>query len=215
MASSSRIYRIFAGTPVTGLLGITLLGIGSSGTPGARHRLVYPDATSFPPITYYTNPDRVLNMDNDVLRHPLTLLTRTIGSTRLTRFERLTEDVVVTELWFATQNQAAMPASQFRMLYEYLLNPPPFSATAPTYIQYEPRSRNDRVFNVQLVSLGVGTIDVGDGTDAFDVVELIGPGGVFAGGGVMNALDSIEEQQTGLIDRGVALRLRIVSEITS
>jgi hypothetical protein len=215
MATSSRIYKIFQGTPVTDALAITLLGIGSAGTPGAKHILTHPDDDNFPPITYHTNPDRVLNMDNNALRHPVTTLTRTIGSTRLTRFERLLEDVIVTELWFAPKGKAAMPASQWRMIYEYLDNPPPFSATTPEYIQYQPQSKNSRTFNVQFVSFGTGSVDVGDGTDAFDVLEVKGPGGVFNGGDIANALDSIEEQSTGLIDRGVALRMRLISEVTS
>ena len=47
---------------------------------------------------------------------------------------------------------------------------------------------------------------------SFDVVDLRDPGGLTDSGSIENAVDGLNTLPTGLIDREVRLRMRIISE---
>ena len=172
---------------------VVFLGIGSAGDPDACRRLVFPASVTplLPPIVYSIanvcrNPDRTFNLDNAVLPHPITEAVRTLGSTRVIRFEEQEEDVIVTEQWVGSQRQLAMTTALWRQFYEYLINAKLIPSIGPDFIQWEPRDRTDRIYNVELLSLSVGG---GEGERRFDVVDLKDDGG----GEIQNALDSLSQ----------------------
>lgn len=193
---------------------VEFFGIGSAGDPAAARRLTFPANVSplLAPIVYAIaglncNPTRSFNIDNAVLPHPITEAVLTLGSTRVVRFEEQDEDVIVTEVWQGSDSDAAMTTALFRQFYEYLINAKLIPASGVLgFIQWEPRDRNDRVYNVELLSLEVGG---GGRENRFDVLDLRQPGG----GEISNSLDSINPVPTGLIDREVRLRMRIIDEV--
>lgn len=192
---------------------VTFLGIGSAGDPTACRRLVFPANISplLAPIVYAigascANPDRTFNLDNSVLPHPITEKVRTLGTTKVVRFEEQDEDVIVTEVWEGSDTDLRMTSALFRMFYEYLINAKLVPSIGPDFITWEPRDRTDRIYNVELLSLEVGG---GGGEQRFDVVDLRDPGG----SEIQTATDPINLTPTGLIDREVRLRMRIISEV--
>lgn len=196
---------------------VTFLGIGSEGDAGACRRLVFPASVTplLPPIVYSIvgickNPDRTLNLDNAVLPHPITEAVRTLGSTRVVRFEEQDEDVIVTEIWEGSQRLLSMTTALFRQFYEYLINAKLIPSIGPDFIRWEPRDRTDRIYNVELLSLSVGG---GSDEKRFDVVDLKDAGGLAGGGTIENALDGLNPVLTGVVDREVELRMRIISEV--
>lgn len=208
---------INAGPPVLDEEEVTFLGIGSEGDPTACRRLVFPAnvSTLLAPIVYSVaglcaNPDRTFNLDNDVLPHPITSAVRTIGSTRVVRFEERQEDVIVTEVWEASNTRFRMTTALFRMFYEYLDNADLIPSGGPDFITWEPRDRTERVYNIEMLSLSVGG---GEGEQRFDVVDFRDAGGLNNGGDIANALDNLNLTPTGIVDRNVELRMRIVSEV--
>ncbi len=216
MANSLIIYQ--QGVPIVIEAFPVFIGTGSEGTPGACRRLVFPPALSplLAPIIYQTsaagsclNPTRTFNFDKSPLFHPITRTQLTIGSTRDLRFTTAIEDVIVTELWDGSDQESSMPTSFFRLLYEYLINSPPFVDGQTNFIVWEPRDRSTTIYNVSLLSLTVGGAQ--DET-RFDIVDLRDPGGLTDGGNIENAVDSLNTLPTGLIDREVRLRMRIISE---
>ena len=208
------------GEPVVVEPAITFIGTGSEGDPKACRRLVFPSTVSplLAPIVYEIttlglcmNPDRTLNFDKEPMFHPITRSVLTLGSRRDVRFETQAEDVIVVEIWDGDDNRSPMPTSLFRLFYEYLINSPDFTTGQTDFIQWEPRDRTDRVYNVNMLSLTVGGGE--EGEQPFDVKDLRTPGGVNDGGTIQNALDALSTQPTGLIDREIRLRMRIISEV--
>ncbi len=207
------------GDPVVVEPAITFIGTGSEGDPDACRRLVFPPAISplLAPVVYEItnlgvcmNPDRTLNFDKEPLFHPITRSVLTLGSRRDVRFEEQAEDVIVTEIWDGDDSRSPMPTSLFRLFYEYLINTPPFTTGQTDFIIWEPRDRTTRTYNVNILSLSVGG---GEGEQRFDVKDLRTPGGVNNGGTIQNALDALNTLPTGLIDREIRLRMRIISEV--
>ena len=202
------------GVPVVAEDEVEFFGVGSAGDPTACRRLTFPANVSplLAPIVYAIdgkccNPSRSFNIDNAVMPHPLTAAVRTIGSTRVVRFEEQDEDVIVTETWEGGDTDAAMTTALFRQFYEYLINAkliPPSGVLG--FIQWEPRDRTDKVYNVELLSLEAGG---GGPEQRFDILDLRQPGGTE----ISNSLDSINPVPTGLVDREVRLRMRIISEV--
>ncbi len=196
---------------------VIFLGIGSAGDVDACRRLVFPTNVSplLAPIVYSikglcANPDRTFNLDNAVLPHPITNKVLTIGSSRVIRFEELVPDVIVTELWEGGEGEAAMTTALFRQFYEYLINAPLFDPAQIDFITWEPRDRTARIYNVELLSLSAGG---GAGESRFDVKDLRDAGGLEFGGSIENALDGLNALPTGIVDREVRLRMRIISEV--
>jgi hypothetical protein len=210
------------GDPVVVEDAITFIGTGSEGDQNACRRLVFPATISplLAPIVYAIessgvciNPDRTLNFDKNPLFHPITSTVRTIGATRVVRFEEVEEDVIVTELWEGGDARSPFPTSFFRLLYEYLINAPPFTTGQTDFIVWEPRDRTDRTYQVELLSLSIGG---GQGETRFDVKDLRTPGGLndsLFPGTIANALDDLNTLPTGLIDRECRLRMRIIAEV--
>lgn len=216
MTDSLIVYQ--QGVPIIAEAFPIFIGTGSEGDPGACRRLVFPPALSplLAPIVYATsssgvclNPTRTLNFDKSPLFHPITRTQLTIGSSRDLRFSTSIEDVVVTEVWEGGNEESSMPSSFFRLLYEYLINSPPFQDGQTNFIVWEPRDRSTTTYNVSILSLTVGGVA---GETRFDVVDLRDPGGLTDGGSIQNAVDGLNTLPTGLIDREVRLRMRIISE---
>ena len=195
---------------------VEFLGIGSAGDPEACRRLTFPANVSplLVPIVYAIgpqgaccNPLRTLNLDNKVLPHPFTDAVRTLGSTRVLRFEESDEDVIVTEIWPGSDSDAAMTTALFREFYEFLINAKLIPASGVLgFIQWEPRDRTEKIYNVELLSLEVGG---GGEQQRFDVIDLRDRGGDT----IANALGSLSPVPTGVIDREVRLRMRVISEV--
>lgn len=200
------------GVPVVVEDALTFLGTGSEGDPAACRRLVWPASVSplLPPLTYTIgltgqcfNPMRTLNLDNKVLPHPRTAVVETLNTTRVIRYERGDDDVVVTETW-----NGGMTTALFRLFYDYLINASLLSATGP-FIQWEPRDRSTRTYDVTLLSLTVGA---GEGEARFDVADIRGDSGQV--GTFDNALSNLSPLPTGLIDVEVELRMKIIGEVS-
>lgn len=207
------IYPIQLGVPVVAAAPITFLGTGSAGELGACRRLVYPTAESslLAPIIYQwsafahcLNPTRTLNLDNTALVHPSTKVVKTLGTSKVLRQEETLSDVIVTEIWEA-KGGISMPTFFYRLLYEYLINPPAFVLTGANYIVWEPRDRTEKQYNVELLSLTAGP---GDGESQHDVRDIRTESGQYD-----DALTLANTQPTGVIDKEVRLRMRIVSEV--
>ena len=207
MATSFGLGFIALGAPTASAPSVTLLGIGQQGTVGAKRILTHPDSANFAPITYWGNPDYTYNLDNDVLTAPISSTQLTIGSTQTIRFARNTDDVVVEEFWEGSVQKAAMPTSQFRAFYEYLINPPAL-ATPQDYITWQPRDRNSNTYNVELFAMSVGG---GDGDRTFKMREFrLNASGA---SDIRHALDFIDATPDGLIQEVTSLRMRIVSVV--
>lgn len=212
----SSLILIQQGDPLIVEQAVTFIGIGSAGDRGACRRLVFPQITTpaIPPLVYSAfglcaNPDRTYNLDNDVLQHPITSVDLTLGSTRVTRFETGIDDVIVTEVWEGSQNRMAATTALFRQFYDYLMNA---ALLGPDdFITWEPRDRNSNVYQVELLSLTVGS---GTGERRFDVQDFLEPGGIFQGGTIENAMDAANTLQTGFVDREMELRMRVVAKVS-
>lgn len=197
-------YTIGAGTPAIATSTLTFLGTGTAGTPGAMRILTHPDGANFAPIIYFSNPDESVNIDNDVLTHPIVTTVQTLSSRVTTRFEQGIDDILVGELWFGGGRRASMPTSFLRKLLEYMFNAP----TAGTFVTWQPRDLNDFTYNVTLVSLLVGG-RLGE----LEVVDVIDLGGKYDGGSIENALDSIDTVRTGLVPKQIKLTMKIESQV--
>ena len=208
----SRLYEIFQGTPTTVDEAVTILGLGPTGDATARRRLVHPDAANFEPILYFMNPDRTLNLDNEVLRAPLTAVHRMLEGSAVSRFEQVDADILITETWQGSSQKFSMPGFMFRQLYEYLLNPPAWTPSAPVYIQYSPQDKNPNTYDVELIRLVVGS--GGDPSQLYDVTEFFPPG---AGAAVADPLAGLDaafaNEGSGLLDRTVLFQMKIVAEV--
>lgn len=193
-----------------------ILGAGSQGTTGALRRLIHTDTPNFPTLTYFSNPDVTWNLDNDVLPAPIINPVLTLGDTRVVRFERNIGDVIITEQWRGGRGRSPMVTAFFRLLYEYLRNPP---ATVGTFLQWEPRDRNSFTYNIEILSLKVSSGGVPDQIfrveDIREIGGLLDPGvpAVGTDGKLPAGLDDINPIPTGLIDQQVELRFRIVSKV--
>jgi hypothetical protein len=209
MATSTKIYRISQGSPPETEAGIRFLGTGSQGTRRALRRLVHPD-TNLAPLVYFANPDRTLGLDNVVLPHPITKATTALEGTKVHRFDRETEDVIITEVWTADEVKLSMPTFFFRLLYELLDNEPTFDPVTPVYIQWEPRDRNSLTYNVEFLSFTAGG---GAEGEFFDVIDFRPSGGIYdpdRPSDVMGVLDDLTTLETGVLDVEIRLVFRIV-----
>ncbi len=209
---ATRLYQIFQGSPITVTATPTILGLGPAGDPTSRRRLVHPDSGSFDPIVYWSNPDRTFGMDNEVLLPAIAGVSRALSGSLVTRFDAVTADAVITEVWTAEGDKLSAPAFLFRQLYEYLKNSPAFSPTAQTYIQWSPQDRNTKTYNVELVRLAVGSGS--DPTQLFDVTEFIPAGVGSAWGDPLASLDdAFANEGGGILDRTMTFSFKIVSEV--
>lgn len=210
MATTSRLYQILQGTPITATPTVQLLPSGVQGTRGALRRLVHPEDSTWPAIVYYRNPDRTLNFSTDYLRHPINSLVRTASSTKLVRFEEVAEDVIVTELWEAGGG-LSLPLFVIHQLYEYLNNPPAFSATAQQYIVWEPRDETDDTYRVQVIGL-----QVGGGGGRYNMRRRWsngGPNDPTTPGTILTPTDTMDVSPNPLMDQPVALTMRIIEKV--
>jgi len=209
--SGSRLYEIFLGTPISVSVTPTILGLGPTGDATLRRLLTHPDSANHDPIVYWSNPDRTFNMDNEVLLDPLASVMRALDGSLVTRFDSVTADAVITEVWLAEGKKMSAPAFMFRQFYEYLKNPPAFSATAQKYIVWTPQDKNMKSYNVELVRLAVGS---GGPGQLYDVTEFIPPGAGSAQGDPLASLDeTFASEGGGLLDKTMTLQFKLVSEV--
>jgi len=197
-------YPVVTGSPVSATEGVTIFDSESAGIRGALRILTHPDNSNFPSLTYWGNPKRTLNLDNDVLYVPEVNTVETLGTTQVVRYERGIDDVLVTETWPGSDQEAAMPSSFFRNLYELFINPPDVGE----FITWQPRDRNANVYNVAIVDLQVG------GKRAeLDVLDLRPAGGLAQGGTIPLPGETTESVATGYIDREVKLIMKIFGKV--
>lgn len=196
MPTEEASWEVLAGDEVSASSTITIVDIGSVGTPAAFRTMTHPDSSNFPIVTYNLNPTRTINFDQQPLPVPSSSTFRTLGTTQPFVTQNALDDVVVTERWEANGGNVSMIASQFRRMYELIVNPPA-AADPEVFLRWAPRDRSSSVYNVVLLDLRVG------GTSGkLDVKEI----GVFAAG----TLDTVA---TGLIDRIVEWDFLLVSEV--
>lgn len=201
---ASRLYTILQGSPVVAASTVTLLPTGLPGTKGALRRMVHPDSTNFPEIVYYLNPTRTVNFSTDFLPTPITEVVRTLTSSRLVRFEELAEDVIVQEIW-EPSGGFSMPLFMFQQLKEYAINPPAFSSTAQTFINWEPRDRTSDVWKVQVLDAAIPSVRMyqSDG----------GPNDPNVTGTIDTPTDSMDTSPTALLDQPVTVTMRLVEKV--
>lgn len=207
MASNSSFIPIALGVPTVVASTITIISVGQDGTPSAKGLLTHPDTANFVPISYSRNPDFTTNLDNNVLTAPDATVVKTSTSSKLIRTEGVLEDVVCEEAWGAQPgSRISMPTFFFRQLYEYLINPPAFDADNQTFIQWAPRYRSIRIYNVHLYKLIVGS---GSGASIFTPHEYRG-----IAGPIRSPFEDQDVNPTGFMDNAVTMHLHIVSEAT-
>lgn len=203
-----RIYQVQQGVPITAVSSLQLLSAGEAGTATAHRRLVHPDGDLFPPITYYTNPTRTFNFANDVLRHPIVDVTRTLTSSRTIRFEEVVEDVIVTEQWEPIGG-LSMPFFMYAFLYEYLVNPPELDIANQQYIIWEPRDETVATFRVEVIGLQLGSGNPG----RHSIRRLRAKGGPSDGGTIATPTDTMDTSPTSILDVLVTLTMRIIEQV--
>lgn len=215
--TADRTYEIFLGEATAETEDITLVPIESSGNATARRRLVYPN-NALAPIVYETNPTRTLNFDQDVLFAPISNVERMLTGSKVIQFDTAENDVVITETWTAREGQIySMITSFFRMLREYHINPPAFSATNQEYIQWFPADRTTDGYNVLLHRLVVGGGQ--ENNQLYDINDIRPRGGFNdpwgngANATAAGPLDFISEGVTGVLDRTVIFQFKIVNKI--
>ena len=208
MPVSTKILTVGPASTVPATVGFTLQSPGAVQTPSALRRLVHPDSTNFPALTYRENPDREFNFFRGrVARHPVSRVDLTATGQVVTTFDRTETDMVVTERWVATDDTASMIGNFLRDLLDYQNNPPD---NISSFIRWEPLDWNLFTYDVIIVGVTVGGQNV---ENPYDIKERLGIGGLSAGGTIANPLDEIDGNvATGLIDRNVDLRMAIVAE---
>lgn len=213
MATAYRSYSIFAGSPDTLESTLTILGTGSAGDPYAKRRLVHPDSLNFPPLTYWGNPDRTTNLDNQVIGNPIAQTVLTAGTTKLLRWETSEDDLTVVETWEAGGRKHAMPAFFFRQLWEMVANPPVYDPVSPVFIEWEPRDRSVKTYQVIPYRITVGGGGPGQDLDISDWRDRGGKDDSLYPGDILNSLDQEDATPTGSVDQTVKLFLKVVAEV--
>lgn len=207
MATNTRLAFIGLGVPTTAASTVTIFESGQSGTLGAKRVLTHPDGVNFAPITYTRNPTRTFNLDNVVLPSPDAQAILTLSSTQVVRFDRKLEDTIITERWEGADGRlVSVPTFFIRQLYEYLINPPAFAPLAQTFVTWQPRDRSTLTYNIQFFRMVVG----GGGARAdqvFDIDDFRLP----PGPEIINPLESLDVNPTGVTTRSVEIKLRVVS----
>jgi len=203
------------GDPVAIEATVQFLGIGSAGDPDACRRMTFPDAASplIPDLIYSSfglcaNPTRTFGIDNDVLLAPNAEAIRTLGSTRVVRFETTIADAIITEVWETASAGASAVTALFRQFYDYWINQSLLSSTQ--WITWEPRDRNALTYQIEILDLSVGG---SLGERQFDVQDFRDSGGLSGGGSIENALDGANTLPTGYLDRDMTLRFRVVGTV--
>lgn len=202
--SSSRTFEILLGTSTPAEDTRYLLGTGSAGTAGAKRRLVHPDSANWPPITYQRNPDETSNVHNDAIMVPISGTVLTQGSTRVQRFARTIEDVIVTERWFGGDNRASVETWFLDLLLEYVMNPPEIDPVSQTYVVWEPRDLNDFAYNVEIVDILSGGV-----SGQIWVKDLVPPSGYIGGG-----MQTSDVPSSGVNLKPIDLILKLVSKVS-
>jgi len=117
----------------------------------AQRELRYPEDL-LPPLIYGENPDRWTNFDGAPLTaRPALKAEMTLKDTALAQWGGYLKDNPVKEYWSGDDKTSRMPASFFRRLWEYFVNPP-----ATGYITWWPKDRTTKGYNIVIESLQAG-----------------------------------------------------------
>lgn len=145
---------------------------------GELRRLVYP-TTAFAPIVYATNPDVYTNFNASPLDvRPTVLTTGSLEDNLLVGWVGRPKDVSIEERWLGSTTRSRMKLDFFMELHNYYRNPP----TNGTYIQWEPRDRTTKVYNIVIESLSLSlTGSAGQGAGDFEFDYLVTRHGYVAG----------------------------------
>ena len=157
---------------------------------GALRRLSYPGST-FAPIVYADNPDVYTNFNTGPLdKRPRAFAASTLDDNVLIGWLGRSRDVAIEERWIGSTTMSRMTLPFFMALQDYYQNPP----TNGTYIQWAPRDRTTKVYNIVIEALSLsltGSAGQAGGDYEFDYIVT----------------------RHGYLAGTVALRFRIVSEV--
>jgi len=157
---------------------------------GDLRRLVYPGGT-YAPIVYATNPDVYTNFNTSPLdKRPRVIASQTLTDNVLVGWLGQSKDVAIEERWLGSTTKSRMTLSFFLELQNYYQNPP----TNGTYIQWEPRDRTTKIYNVIIEALSLsttGSAGAGAGDYEFDYIVT----------------------RHGYVAGTVVLRFRVISEV--
>ena len=118
---------------------------------GDLRRLVYPGGT-YAPVVYATNPDVYTNFNVSPLdKRPRAFVTPTLSDNVLIGWLGQSKDVAIEERWMGSATKSRMTLSFFLELQNYYQNPP----TNGTFVQWEPRDRTTKKYNVVIESLSL------------------------------------------------------------
>lgn len=203
MVQARRTFEILASTAVPVVEEVTLLGSGSAGTLGAKRILTHPDTVNFVPLVYWGNPEFTLGIDNEVLNTVEGSTVKTEGTTKVIRHEVFESDIIITERWPGSGKRLAMPTYFARFLYEIAANPPAFNAITQPYITWQPRDKNAKTYDIEIIDFTIGGDDSG-----IDFSEARGA----EGNEILGDLEGLDTSPTGGIRAEVVLRFKIVGE---
>jgi len=157
---------------------------------GDLRRLVYPGGT-YAPIVYATNPDVYTNFNTSPLdKRPRVLASQTLTDNVLVGWLGQNKDVSIEERWIGSSTKSRMKLSFFLELQNYYQNPP----VNGLFIQWEPRDRTTKKYNVVIEALSLsttGSAGAGAGDYEFDYIVT----------------------RHGYVAGTVVLRFRIISEV--
>jgi hypothetical protein len=128
-------------------------------------RLTYPGGL-FAPIIYESNPDMYTNFNTSPLdKRPRAFATATLTDNILIGWQGVSKDVPIKEVWNGSSTVSRVTLDFFLALQDYYANPP----SAGQYIQWEPRDRTSKKYNILIETLTLSvTGSAGQGVGDFD-----------------------------------------------
>mgnify|MGYP001594673221 CR=1 FL=1 len=158
---------------------------------GDLRRLVYPGGT-YAPIVYVTNPDVYTNFNTSPLdKRPRAIVTPTLTDNAIMGWIGQSKDVAIEERWMGSSTRSRMTLAFFLELQNYYQNPP----MNGTFIQWHPRDRTTKTYNVIIEALSLSTTgSAGAGAGDYEFDYIVTRHGYLAG--------------------TVVLRFRVISEVS-
>lgn len=132
-------------------------------------RLVYP-TVAFGPIVYESNPDVYTNFHTSPMdKRPRAFTQATLTDNIIIGWLGVNRDVAIEERWVGNSKESRMKLDFFLALKDYYENPP----TNGTYIQWEPRDRTTKKYDIVIETLTLsltGSAGQGAGDYEFDYI---------------------------------------------
>lgn len=155
-----------------------LPGDPDAGSPGELRRLTYPGGT-LAPLIYESNPDVYTNFNTSPLdKRPRAFAQATLEDNVMIGWLGKSRDVGIEERWLGSTNKSRVTLPFFTALQAYYENPP----TDGTYIQWEPRDRTNKKYNIVIETLTLSTTgSAGAGAGDFEFDYIVTRWGYVAG----------------------------------